>query len=180
MAHRGKFPPLRKALALAKFRKPAKQCLDITAQEIGVHALVPAPASESAVTLAACRLSALLGLQSIILLSKLIGLILYLPLAGFLLSPTPCLDRQSGCISLCLTSAYKTLRSCCLPLNGSPACLVLYAVDKKSRGKKHTKTSFCRGDCLGSLLSLTCGRDFAKPPFPQCPLHTSFCCCLQR
>lgn len=129
MAHGGKFLSLRKALVLAKFKKLAKQCLDITAGEIKESASIPAPASESAATLAAhClsdpALSAWLGLQSIIFLSKLIRLILYLPPAGFLLSPTLCLDRQSGCISLCLTSAYKTLRSCCLPLNRSLACLV--------------------------------------------------------
>lgn len=129
MAHGGKFLSLRKALALAKFKKPAKWCLDITAGEIRERASVPAPASESAVTLPACSLSdpalsALLGLQSIIFLSKLIRLILYLPPAAFLLSPTPRLDRRSGCISLCLTSAYKTLRSCCLPLNRSLPHLV--------------------------------------------------------
>lgn len=99
MAHGGKLHSLRKALVLAKFRKPAKQCLDITAGETRESASVPAPASESAVASAACRLSdpalsALLGLQSIIFLSKLIRLILYLPPAGFLLSPTPCLDRN--------------------------------------------------------------------------------------
>lgn len=128
MAQGGKSPSLRKALVLAKFRKPAKGCLDITAGETRESTLVPAPASESAVSLAACclsdpALSAPLGLQSIIFLSKVIRLILYLLPAGFLLSPTLCLDRQSGCISLCLTSAYKTPRSCCLSLNRSLACL---------------------------------------------------------
>lgn len=82
---------------------------------------------------------ALLGLQCIIFLSKLISLILYLPPSGFLLSPTLCSDRRSGCISPCLTSAYKTLGSAACPW--ITAWLGWCAGDKENKAKMH-KTFF--------------------------------------
>lgn len=78
-------------------------------------AWVSAPASESTATLAACclsdpSLSALLGLQSVIFLSRLIRAILYLSLPGFLLSPTACLER------LCFSPPDFCLQNSQIPL----------------------------------------------------------------
>lgn len=96
---------------------------------------------------------ALLGLQCIIFLSKLISLILYLPPSGFLLSPTLCSDRRSGCISPCLTSAYKTLGSAACPW--ITAWLGWCAGDKENKAKMHKTFIFFYGILEGLGLEGT-------------------------
>lgn len=162
MAHSSKFPSLSKAPSLAKFRKP---CLDITAGEIREQTSLPAPASESALTLAAIQIQLFQPCLAFNLLFSFLSsagsFFISHRLAFF--SPTPHLDSLAAFLS-----AYKA-QILLLALETQPGLSCAPLINRARQ--RHRKNTLLSGDSLSSLLSLAYGSDFCTTNFSLMPLH---------